>query len=523
RQFSNITSFEFGQHLTNMGIATDHQDSSNKGSNQSSRAPSITILHFNDIYNVGEQAQEPKAGAARFRTAMKSFAGLDPLVLFCGDALSPSVMSTFTKGEQMVTVMNLLGIHCACYGNHEFDFGLERLVDVNKATNFPWLLSNMVDEETDRPLGEAKEYHIIDWKGWKIGLMGLGESQWLETMATINPEEVTYYDYADKANYLCPILRQKGCDYIIAMTHLRRPNDVRLMENAPDVDLFLGGHDHDYEIIEINDRITLKSGHDFSAFSIVTLTLDNPKVHVDIEKIVVDSKFEPDAEMVEALSHYEEMLNANMEVVLGNCHVELEGREAAVRTEETNLGNFITDVIMASTNSDIALINAGTIRGDRIHKKGDFKVKDLMTILPMLNPLVVIEITGRKIVEALENSVSKYEEESGRFLQVAGVEFVFNPDAPVGSRVPSDLVMVADKYVNFEETYRLITSEYLRKGKDGFTMFPDCPILVDEEECPALTCSVQNHFEAIKTCQGKSKKKTSHRQNLVLVSRKHTI
>ncbi|CAL4059580.1 unnamed protein product, partial [Meganyctiphanes norvegica] len=506
-----------------MESSTESQDGSYIGSEEAMRAPVITILHFNDVYNVTEQPEESKVGAARFRTAMKDFADRDPLVIFSGDALSPSVMSTFTKGEQMVTVLNLLGIHCACYGNHEFDFGLERLENVNTATNFPWLLSNMVDEETQRPLGEAKEYHIIDWKGWKIGLIGLGEAQWLEAMATINPEEVSYYDYVDKANQLCPILREKGCDYIIAMTHLRQPNDERLMDNDPDIDLFLGGHDHGYEIIKINDKITLKSGTDFAEFSILTLTLEDSSVSVDIERIEVDSRFEPDAEVEEALSHYEEMLNANMEVILGCAAVELDGRESSVRMQETNLGNFICDVMMAATNSDLALLNAGTIRGDKIHKQGDFKVKDLMTILPMLTPLVVIEITGKNIVEALENGVSKYHEESGRFLQVAGVEFVFNPDAPVGSRVPSDLVMVADKYVNLDDKYRLTTTEYLRKGKDDFTMFPDCTILVDEEECPMLTCCVQNHFEAIKTCEGKSKKKTTHRQNLVLVSRRHTI
>jgi len=106
---------------------------------------------------------------------------------------------------------------------------------------------------------------------------------------------------------------------------------------------------------------------------------------------------------------------------------------------------------------------------------------------------------------------------------VAGVQFVFNPDAPVGSRVPPDLVMVADKYVNLEEKYRLVTTGYLNKGKDGFTMFPKCPVLVEDENCPIVSCAVQNHFEAIKTYQGKSKRQTTHRQNLVLLSRRHRL
>ncbi|CAL4118663.1 unnamed protein product, partial [Meganyctiphanes norvegica] len=124
------------------------------------RAPSITILHFNDVYNVEEQCADPKAGAARFKTALESFQDRQPLVFFCGDILFPSIMSTVTKGEQMVTVMKHLGIHCAVYGNHDFDFGLERLLDVKSRTDFPWLMSNVDDNETGRPLGEKSQSHF---------------------------------------------------------------------------------------------------------------------------------------------------------------------------------------------------------------------------------------------------------------------------------------------------------------------------------------------------------------------------
>ena len=67
-------------------------------------------------------------------------------------------------------------------------------------------------------------------------------------MSTINPEEVTYTDYVTAGNMLCKELKTaKKCEVVIALTHMRTPNDVRLAEEVPDIDLILGGHDHVYE------------------------------------------------------------------------------------------------------------------------------------------------------------------------------------------------------------------------------------------------------------------------------------
>ena len=91
----------------------------------------ITIVHFNDVYNVEAGSQEPVGGAARFATAVRRLADRDPLILFCGDALNPSLMSRVTRGRQMISVFNAIGVHCAMYGNHEFDHGVDNLVEVS--------------------------------------------------------------------------------------------------------------------------------------------------------------------------------------------------------------------------------------------------------------------------------------------------------------------------------------------------------------------------------------------------------
>ena len=90
------------------------------------------------------------------------------------------------------------------------DFGLDKLAVLVEKTEFPWLMSNVIDNETGRPLADGKMYHIIEWEGRKIGIIGIVEKEWLDTLATINPEEVTYTDYVDAASMLAIELKEKG-------------------------------------------------------------------------------------------------------------------------------------------------------------------------------------------------------------------------------------------------------------------------------------------------------------------------
>ncbi|ESP02343.1 hypothetical protein LOTGIDRAFT_177031, partial [Lottia gigantea] len=101
---------------------------------------SFSIIHFNDVYNIEPCPMEPIGGAARLSWYIKSCD--DPVVLFSGDVLSPSLMSIFLKGEQMIPVLNGVGVKCAVFGNHDFDFGVDHLEDLLADTLFPWLLSN---------------------------------------------------------------------------------------------------------------------------------------------------------------------------------------------------------------------------------------------------------------------------------------------------------------------------------------------------------------------------------------------
>jgi len=235
----------------------------------------INIVHFNDVYNIEPGIQEPVGGAARFVTAVRQLADLNPLVMFSGDALNPSLMSTVTHGHQMIPVLNAIGIHCALYGNHDFDFGVDNLVEVAKKTNFPWLLSNVVDISSGGLLAEGHATHMLTWNGKKIGVIGLIEPDWIETLSTLDPEDVEYIDFVTEGRRLAQELKQQGADYIIALTHMRWPNDTLLAESVDEIDMILGGHDHDYYARRINGKLVVKSGTDFRNFALVKLVFNS--------------------------------------------------------------------------------------------------------------------------------------------------------------------------------------------------------------------------------------------------------
>lgn len=483
----------------------------------------ITILHFNDCYNVEGQAREPVGGAARFCTALKSFNELNPLILFSGDIFAPSIMSTFTKGEQMIPVLNAFNVDCAVYGNHDFDFGVDILTDFAQQTTFPWLISNVIDNETGRPLADGRVSYVLENKGKKFGIVGLVEEEWLATLATVDIDEVTYFDFVAEGRKLSRFLKEKEhVDYVIALTHMRTPNDCRLAENVDEIDLILGGHDHVYEIKKVNGKYIIKSGTDFREFSKITLTFCEASIDVTIEEINVTSKFEPDPFLENELMQYQGVVEGKMDEVLGEFSVDLDGLFSSIRTQETNLGNFVCDIMMSATHSDVALLNSGTLRSDRIHPKGPFKMRDLVTILPMMDSLMVINITGKKLYEALENGVSQYPKLEGRFPQVSGIQFVFDPSKPSGNRIDSKYVKVGDEYLDFCQYYRLVTKAYLCQGKDGYDSLKGCEVLLNEEESPELCTIVQNHFHAIKILTGAVGHRTRHRQSLICLSRRHS-
>jgi 5'-nucleotidase len=145
----------------------------------------------------------------------------------------------------------------------------------------------------------------------------------------------------------------------------------------------------------------------------------------------------------------------------------------------------------------------------------------------MIDPLVLLEVTGKQLLEGLENGVSMFPKLEGRFPQVSGINFAFDPEKPAGKRIDPEFVKVGDEYLDLDpkskKTYRLATKAYLANGKDGYDVLAKCKQLIDEENGPTLAYAVQNHFAALAMREGRTRRSSVHHQSLVTLSRKHSI
>ncbi|KAJ9471147.1 Mannosylglucosyl-3-phosphoglycerate phosphatase [Diplonema papillatum] len=462
---------------------------------------SISFIHFNDVYNAEQQSG--LGGGSRFVRAIqetkkqhRDAEGSVPIVVFSGDAFNPSLMSRVTKGAHMVPVLNNCEVECALIGNHDFDFGVDALEAWARASRFPWLISNVKLKSTGQPPGSA-EAHIIDNAGrtnHRVGIMGLVEHEWLATLSVLDESDTLFEDYCSCARRLSASLRAQGCTVVVALTHMRQQNDEMLAEQCGDCfDVILGGHDHDYRVSAHgpHDTVVVKSGTDFFDFSVVTIRLDQIP-SVETRRVHVDpvSFPEVDRETEAQVKAFSNEILSMMDEPIGGCLVDLECRFACIRTRETNAANLIADIMRRATSADVALLNSGTLRADRVFPAGEITYRDLVSLLPLLDGMVVISLTGSALIAALENGISKYPRLEGRFPCVSGVRFSFRHNAESLNELVD--VSVRGEPIDPERMYSVATKGYLAAGKDGYTSFVGAKVLVDAEDAPDLSTCVQN-------------------------------
>ena len=171
-------------------------------------------------------------------------------------------------------------------------------------------------KETWLQIADCKEFHIIEKNQIRIGFIGLGEHEWLKQIDRFEITEVEYEDFIHCANRLIPLLQNEhSCEFIVAITHMRDPNDIRLAEEAKGLDLILGGHDHTTVEYKINGVLIKKSGTDFREFSKIEVEKrqwndsdfcynENSGVAINFETVKITSKIEPDEELVELVKYF---------------------------------------------------------------------------------------------------------------------------------------------------------------------------------------------------------------------------
>jgi 5'-nucleotidase len=460
-------------------------------------------------------------GLARVATLREKVVTESPNTLFllAGDTISPSVASTVFKGEQMIAAWNALGLDYAALGNHEFDFGPDTLLARMKESKFVWLGSNVIDRRTNKPFGGTPPYVVRKFNGVKIGLFGL-----------LTPDTATSSKPGANVRFVKPVLaarnivrrlRQEGAQVIIAITHLAMSEDKELARRVPQIDVIVGGHEHELLQSHAGRAPIFKWGSDARTLGRIDLnisTLTRKVVSIDWTGIPVTSAITDNLAATSVIAEYEKKLDAALGQTLGKTSVELDARSIANRTRETNLGNLVADAFRQAVSADVALLNGGSIRANTTLKEGPITKRDAVAILPFGNPVVKIEVKGAALRAALENGVSRIveEEESGRFPQVSGLSFTFDGRNPPGSRVVE--VLIKGQPLDEKKNYSLALAAYLFNGGDGYSMFNGARLLVDAESAQIDSAILANAITSAGTVSPQIEKR-SKRLDLTVVEK----
>jgi hypothetical protein len=188
----------------------------------------------------------------------------------------------------------------------------------------------------------------------------------------------------------------------------------------------------------------------------------------------VVSSIKEDAAALRLVDEQTRDIKKRLDKPVGYTAAPLDARFTTVRTKESNIGNFVCDLMRYYYSADCCIMAAGTIRGDQVYPPGVLKLRDLVNCFPFEDPVVVLKVTGKQIVGALENGVSTYPALEGRFPQVSNITFDADYSKPAMSRISN--VTVAEEPIDDERVYVLATRGYMGRGKDGYTS-----LLIEEE------------------------------------------
>ena len=450
------------------------------------RSVRLTILQINDVYEITPVERGKKGGLARVATLRDRIAQESPHVAFVlpGDFLSPSTMSSMFQGGQMVATLNAIGLDLATFGNHEFDFGTDVTRERIRESRFTWVSANLLDPDTGLPFGGAVPFVLREYGGIRVAFFGLTTPE-THTLSK-GARNLKFLDPVEAAKDMVARARRAKADLIVALTHQDMADDKRLAAAIPEIDLILGGHEHVPLDARVGRTLILKTGSDavFLGRTDVTVTVgrEGRRVESKWELMPVTEEIPAKPEVAALVKQYEDVMAAQLNVVVGATSLPLDSRNEIVRTQESAVGNLITDLMRTAMQADVALVNGGGIRGNAVTPAGDLRRGDVLKILPFANKIVKIEVTGETLRAALESGLSQVERTAGRFPQVSGIRYTFDPKRPAGTRLVS--VTVGGRPLEPQARYTLATFDFIMGGGDGYTMLQQAKVLVKPENGP---------------------------------------
>ncbi len=482
----------------------------------------IVVLYTNDVHCAIETDEESGIlGYAKIAAMKKALEadGKDVFWVDAGDAIQGSAIGTLSDGEYIIQIMNESGYDLAIPGNHEFDYGMERFLELAKKADFPYIACNLIDRTTEEPV--FAPYVIQEIGGKQVAFIGIctPKSITSSTPSHFQNEDGQYcyhfmQDEDGTSLYACvqeavDEVQRAGADYVIAVAHLGILDScspwtsTELIQHTSGIDAVLDGHSHS---VLSEEKVKNKEGKEVLLSSTGTKMASVGKLTIrpdgSMKTELIDTYDKTDDVVAAKINYIMWELSETLGEVIARSQVSLVVHDPSatsaetpvriIRNAETNLGDLCADAFRYEAGADIALMNGGGIRTDL--PAGDITYGDIINLMPFGNEFCMVEATGQQVLDALEMSVKSVPDEFGGFLQVSGISFEIHMkvDSPVildengmfagidGERRVGN-VMVDGEPLDPEKIYTVASYNYLLKyAGDGNNIFVDCKLLLED-------------------------------------------
>lgn len=472
-------------------------------------ATKVTFLLTSDIYLMNEQAMPDgrrRGGFARLATVVKAerAKGGHVLLAHAGDTLSPSLMSGFDRGAHIVALTNLVPPDIFVPGNHEFDFGRAIFLQRMAEAKFPLYAANLRAPD-GQPIPGFKDRGIVTFDGVRIGLTGAAYD---DTTRTSTAEGLQFGPTVATARTQAETLRREGADFTVAVVHADRKQDIDIAATRA-VDLVLSGHDHDLYVNYDEQTAVVESSYDAHYVTAIDVAIEvTERAGKRVTRwwpqfrIIDTATVEPDPAVAAVVAAYEAEFSREMDVPLGTTAVELDSRNATVRTREAAIGNLFADAMRIANATDIAVTNGGGIRANKVYAPGSsISRRDVLAELPFNNKVVTVEMTGASLRRALENGFAVLPDAGGRFPQVSGLVMEVDAGRPAGRRIVA--IRTSDAAFSDTRVYRVAINDFLARGGDGYVDFRDAKRITPDYDAPLFANAVMAFIRRAGTVQSK--------------------
>lgn len=479
--------------------------------NAQAGAYTLNILHINDLHSriesiskydntcsVDDNAADKCFGGVG-RVATKIWerrkaleeSGANVITLDAGDQFMGSLFFTTYQGKAEAEFMNKIGFDAMAIGNHEFDLGPGVLANFVDMLEHPVVSGNTVIAASEPLAGKVKEWVVLEAGGEKIGLLSVLTPE-TATIAVPGPnvtfrDEIEYLKEATKR-----IREEEGVTKVLLLSHVGFVRDQQIAAEVDGIAAIIGGHSHTllsntvegapaYATLVQNPSgkaVPIVQAYAYSKYlGELSITFDDDGYVSEAkgDTILLDASVVSDPEIEARIEELSGPIDRLVATEVGEVTANIDGSRESCRSRECEMGNLITDALLARVGDQgytIALQNGGGIRASI--GQGVATVGDVLSVLPFQNTIATMKLKGSDLVASLEAAASGIEEGAGKFAQVSGLRYTVDLSvAPNEGRVKDVEVREGDAWVAIDgdKIYGVVTNDFVRKGGDGYAIF----------------------------------------------------